>query len=245
MDYCLMCAYNEEKTLTPIVEEMSKHFPLILIDNGSTDNTYKIMKKLSGSNIISMQEPKIGKANAQRLGFNYALSVNANNILTMDLDGEHKPQDMLFLYNKHINSNCELTAGSRFDEQDKPLKDQIVACAIKKITGNLPIDPRCGTKIYSNQVLTELLPQTLAQNYGLDVELLLLSQIAGFTIKTHKISYSKLRERVLLTANYSSAELTDLYNVFGRGNLIKGEKILSHKEELEKEFLDGNSHFFS
>jgi len=71
----LIPAYNEEKTIADTIKkvkemEYPKKFEIIVINDGSTDNTSEIAKKFKGVKVIDKTNG--GKANALNLGLKYA-----------------------------------------------------------------------------------------------------------------------------------------------------------------------------
>lgn len=57
----VVAAYNEEKTIMPIVDTLLKHPRLaevIVVDDGSTDNTNKIIQKIDHPKLITVRHPK-------------------------------------------------------------------------------------------------------------------------------------------------------------------------------------------
>jgi len=93
-----------------------------------------------------------------------------------------------------------------------------------------------------------LLPSTVAQNYGLDVELCYLALQEGLPIQFCDIDYSKARERVLVNGDGPehgclNGELLDLYRVFGRGDIAKGKSIVNAHDVLHGEFHNGDEYF--
>ena len=69
--------YNEEKILQQSVQEMIGNFKelpgaweLIIVNDGSTDNTKSILNNMSGIELINISENS-GKANSLKVGINY------------------------------------------------------------------------------------------------------------------------------------------------------------------------------
>ncbi|MDP3918722.1 MAG: glycosyltransferase family 2 protein [Nanoarchaeota archaeon] len=247
MKAAVICGHNESGRIVPVLREMIDltDFYLVLVDNNSTDQTYNQMKSFEGDRVLVLQQSIQGKAMAQRIGLDAALMSGAQTILTMDADGEHKPSDMLELYQSYESSGLDLIIGDRFPNQETPLKDRIVAECIRRITGILPRDPRCGARVYNSEVIQNTIEETLAINYGLDTELCLLALRNGYSLGSFELEFKKKSSvtiplpsemKNLATEN---AELTDLYRVFGRGDIERGRTLLNNHEKLIREF--GNS----
>tara|TARA_B100000787_G_C16196173_1_gene301012 strand:+ start:2667 stop:3383 length:717 start_codon:yes stop_codon:yes gene_type:complete len=88
----------------------------IIIDRASTDNTYKIVKKLEKNNkclkIIWAQDNQC-IVDAYKEGYKACLATNYNWILEIDAGGSHLPRDLLS-FSKFMNNKYDCIFGSRF-----------------------------------------------------------------------------------------------------------------------------------
>jgi glycosyltransferase involved in cell wall biosynthesis len=103
-------AYNEERTVSWVVERAKKYGYVILVNDCSTDKTAELAKK-AGALVIS-NKTNGGLGYSLRAGFAKALESKADVIITMDADGQHEPEDIKKLMNK-INSGYDFVLGSR------------------------------------------------------------------------------------------------------------------------------------
>lgn len=84
----MIAALNEEKNIEQTVMSVAKqkypgNIEIIVIDNGSKDRTYEILKNLNLSNLIVLREYKRGKSHA----LNHGITVARNDyIITLDAD---------------------------------------------------------------------------------------------------------------------------------------------------------------
>jgi len=85
-------AYNEERTVSWVVEEARKYGDVIVINDCSTDDTEELARK-AGAKVIT-NEKNSGLGYSLRAGFSKALETNADIIITMDADGQHDPRDL-------------------------------------------------------------------------------------------------------------------------------------------------------
>ncbi|MDF2538229.1 MAG: glycosyl transferase family 2 [Herbinix sp.] len=100
--YIVIPAYNEEanidaviKAWYPIVEKIGKESRLVIIDDGSKDTTYQIMKK--HAEVLPFFEP-ITKPNGGHgatvlYGYQYAIKAGADYIFQTDSDGQTLPEE--------------------------------------------------------------------------------------------------------------------------------------------------------
>ena len=85
-------AYNEEEGITDVItqlKELSKNYEILVVDDGSTDNTYKLAAETS---VKVIRHPyNKGYGAALKTGIRNA---EADIVLFMDADGQHKPSDI-------------------------------------------------------------------------------------------------------------------------------------------------------
>lgn len=109
--------YNEEKTIIEILESVnnqkidSVEFEIIVIDDGSEDNSLKILHehKEMYSKLIESKQNK-GKGNAVREGLKVA---TGDYVLFQDADLEYDPNDYINILLPMKKFNADLVMGSR------------------------------------------------------------------------------------------------------------------------------------
>ncbi|MEX1297317.1 MAG: glycosyltransferase family 2 protein [Candidatus Limnocylindrales bacterium] len=82
-------AYQAARTLEVVVHATVKHLPVIVVDDGSSDDTSEVARA-AGADVLR-QEPNQGKGAALRRGFAHALDAGVTAVLTLDADGQHDP----------------------------------------------------------------------------------------------------------------------------------------------------------
>ena len=86
-------AYNEEKNIAKIILKIKKVADHILVCNdGSTDSTSEIAESL-GATVINHSK-NLGYGSAIRSIFLKAREINAELLVTLDADGQHKIEDI-------------------------------------------------------------------------------------------------------------------------------------------------------
>jgi glycosyltransferase involved in cell wall biosynthesis len=90
----LIPTYNNERTLGGVLSEvLSLDFPVIVVNDGSTDGTAELLSKFPQVEVISYV-PNRGKGNALRTGFHRAFELGYEYAITIDSDGQHEPADI-------------------------------------------------------------------------------------------------------------------------------------------------------
>jgi glycosyltransferase involved in cell wall biosynthesis len=82
-------AYQAAPTLDAVVRATAEHLPVLVVDDGSTDDTSAVAQA-AGAEVLR-QEPNQGKGAALRRGFAHALEHGVTAVLTLDADGQHDP----------------------------------------------------------------------------------------------------------------------------------------------------------
>jgi glycosyltransferase involved in cell wall biosynthesis len=115
--------YNNEKTIGKVIEDILKFSNhVIIVNDGSTDGTKKILKKYDSLEIISYPENQ-GKGYALRKGFESAINLGYEFAVTIDSDGQHNPADISkFTGCIKGNPNILVLGERNMDQKGIPLK---------------------------------------------------------------------------------------------------------------------------
>ena len=148
------------KTILEIVLSMKIEFEIIYVDDGSTDNSWDIIKNLSknSSNLIGIKFLRnFGKSQALYAGFEAA---HGEVVITMDADLQEDPNEIPSLFDKIDKENFDLVSGwkkKRFDSIIfKNFPSKIFNWAARKTSGINLNDFNCGIKAYKNAVIKEI-----------------------------------------------------------------------------------------
>ena len=82
-------AYNEAERIAPVVGQSLEHLPVLVVDDGSTDDTAFVARQ-AGAELL-VQQPNQGKGAALKAGFEYAIEREYAAVVTLDADGQHDP----------------------------------------------------------------------------------------------------------------------------------------------------------
>lgn len=156
--------YNEEESLPELCEwirkVMDEHgfvYEIILIDDGSSDNSWQVVKTLSAGN-SSIKGIKFrrnyGKSAALNRGFE---KVQGNVVITMDADLQDSPDEIPELYKMITEEGYDLVSGwkkKRYDSRlTKNLPSKIYNSVTKSMSGVKLHDMNCGLKAYRREVV--------------------------------------------------------------------------------------------
>src|SRR4030067_776827 len=113
MKLCVVIpAYNAEDTVGDVVTGSKKYLQdVIVIDDGSVDNT-AVAAEAAGAVVIRQSE-NLGKGDALKTGFRYAIEKNYDAVITIDADGQHYPDEMPKFIDKYKEGGQQIIVGSR------------------------------------------------------------------------------------------------------------------------------------
>ncbi len=155
--------YNEEESLPELsawIERvmLENHFSyeIIFVNDGSKDNSWKVIKELSHKNPhirgVSFSR-NYGKSAALHVGFEQA---KGDVVITMDADLQDSPDEIPALYNMITKEGYDLVSGwkqKRFDPLTKTIPTKLYNAAIRWVTGIDLHDNNCGLKAYKLEVI--------------------------------------------------------------------------------------------
>ena len=178
-------AYNEEKNIAKIIVKLKKMVDQILVcDDGSTDSTCAIAESL-GVTVIKHPENS-GYGMAIRSIFLKAREINADLLVTIDADGQHKIEDINKIIKPIADGRADISIGSRFLKEDNntPSYRKLGVKVITKVTNSSltekVTDAQSGFRAYNNKVLQSLTPSD--SGMGISTEILIKSSKLGFKI---------------------------------------------------------------
>lgn len=117
--------YNNDATIKEVITQTYKYVRhIIVVNDGSTDNTATLIRELQNSIPIRTISHTVNKGKGQALvtGFRYALSQGYKYAITIDSDGQHLPSDIPMLISAEEKNIGSIIIGSR-NLQDKDISN--------------------------------------------------------------------------------------------------------------------------
>jgi len=181
-------AYNEAKHIAQIVEQTRQILPVLVIDDGSKDNTAELAEA-AGAEVIRLS-PNRGKGAAMRAGFSRALELGCEAVITLDADGQHNPREIDRFLEVYKAQPVDLIIGKR-DFSKMPLSRRLANTAGRWLFSwamKRPIpDNQSGYRLISRALIKELLDST-EQGFEFEVEMLVICLKEHFKLDWVKIS---------------------------------------------------------
>jgi glycosyltransferase involved in cell wall biosynthesis len=157
---------NEEESLPElsqwidkVMQENAYSYELLLIDDGSTDNSWNVIGQisLSNSHVKGIRfNRNYGKSAALDIGFKEA---RGEVVITMDADLQDSPDEIPALYNMIVEDGFDLVSGwkkKRFDPLSKTIPTKLYNYVTGKMSGIKLHDMNCGLKAYKAQVVKHI-----------------------------------------------------------------------------------------
>lgn len=190
-------AYNEAERIRPTIESVFDHFSsrphdrleLIVVDDGSTDNTREVVQSFGNNRYLSItpERPNIGKGFSVKQGM---LASTANRALFMDADGSTPISEFDKLENA-FESGFDVAIGSRSAKGaeiklHQPLHREMMGRTfnffVKWLSGLNFEDTQCGFKAFTRHAAADVFIRQKLDGFAFDVEALYLANKLGYKI---------------------------------------------------------------
>jgi len=156
-------AFNEEESLPELVKEISECMQgtsceIIIIDDGSSDDTWKQICRLSSDFPVTglRFSSNRGKATALAAGFGES---SGRYVVTLDADLQDDPSEINEMIRLMEEYNYDLVSGwkkNRKDPAGKTLPSKLFNLTVRLTTGVKLHDFNCGLKVYRKKVIKNL-----------------------------------------------------------------------------------------
>jgi glycosyltransferase involved in cell wall biosynthesis len=191
-------ALNEEKSVISVIEQVRTALPqatILVIDDGSTDSTAKLAK-LAGARVISIPF-NVGVGGALRVAFRYAIENGFTEVLQVDADGQHLPQEASRLIAS--SKNDSIVIGSRFSSGTKnytvgisrKIAMTILAKILSTICRTKLTDVTSGFRLTTGSAIPLFAKEYPRDYLGDTVESLIIAHKAGIAISEVPVEMKK------------------------------------------------------
>ena len=204
--FVVVPAYNEEKTIAKVILDLlDMGFEIVVVDDGSTDDTYNIV-----NNIINEKKKGTlckhilnrGLGGALRTGIEATLIEDPDVIVTFDADGQHDSQDILNVSKPIIDNEADVVVGKRnFEEMpsSKKFGNEIMNIITLIFYGIKVNDSQSGLRAFNRKAAETIILN--ARDYGVS------SEIIG-EIKRHNLRLKEVPIKTIYT-DYSMTKGTN------------------------------------
>lgn len=211
----LIPCYNVGDSCVPVIRETARQVAVcIVVDDGSTDDTFGCIQTLKEENVrVVRHEANKGKGTAIVSGCRLIIESypQTGAILTLDGDGQHDPALIGTFIKKREETGAELVYGNRMlNQQNMPWHRRKLNAlsnrAISRICGQRILDSQCGFRLYSTNLIQALIDELKSDRYELETEILIKASRRGMKIETVPVStiYS---EQIMKLSHHSLVDV--------------------------------------
>jgi len=228
---------NEEQTLEQNIKTLYQflekqnglRFKITIADNGSTDKTTTIAKKLA-KNYTRIQMVRLAEKGRGRALKQVWMNSNVDILSYMDIDLSTSLDDFMPMIKPLIYGDAGVAIGSRLDKKSKTtrgFKRDFISKTYNKIIKILMrtkfSDAQCGFKAIRKDVSEELLPEISDTQWFFDTELLVKAEKFGIPIHEQPVTWVEDTDSRVKIIKTVAEDLKGLLRV---------KKELKHKTQL-------------
>jgi len=157
---------NEEESLSEleawirkVMTENNFRYEIIMIDDGSSDNSWELIQSLAAQN-PSVRAIKFRRNYGKSAALNVAFAkASGDVVITMDADLQDSPDEIPELYRMITKDKFDLVSGwkkKRYDPISKTIPTKIYNGVTRMMSGIKLHDMNCGLKAYKNDVVKNI-----------------------------------------------------------------------------------------
>jgi glycosyltransferase involved in cell wall biosynthesis len=219
-------AYNEEQTITKVIEEIPQSIPyideiqILVIDDGSTDKTADAAM-LAGADTIVAHKHNMGLAKTFRDGLNKALEMGADIIVNTDADFQYNGTEIPKLIAPIVEGRADIVLGDRqIDHLDHMPRGNLwgnkLATKVVRLVTRLPIkDAQTGFRAFSRDAA---LTMNLTGDYTYTQETIIQAANKNLIIEQIPVEFRRREGKSRLISSifrYAQAAGVTIFRSFG------------------------------
>ena len=195
-------AYNEEKSIEKVVENLQAAYPqadYLIVNDCSTDRTAEICRE-RGFSFLSLPT-NLGIGGGVQSGYLYAAANDYDIAVQMDGDGQHDPKYLAALLEPVMNGEADMAIGSRFITKEGFQTSGMRRVGIKMLKGTIRLcsgvvatDATSGFRACSKELI-RFFSRNYAQDYP-EPEAIVAAALNGFTVKDVPVVMNERTEGV-------------------------------------------------
>ena len=211
----ILPAFNEAQVIAKVLQKIKiavKKLPIkteiLVVNDGSADNTLKIVEKSKVKVITHIINRGLGASLGT--GMEYAKRKTADFAITMDSDGQHNPGDIIKVLTPLMKNQADVVIGSRLlgNKQDMPFLRRLNNKAFNLLTlglfGITTTDSLSGFRGFSKKAI---------QKIKLKTERMEVSNEFFTEIKRNQLKFTEVPIKVIYT-DYSMQKGVKPSNIF-------------------------------
>ena len=203
--------FNEEKRIIEVLKDISKtKFPIVVVDDGSTDKSVKIIKDLKLKNLVLLEHKiNLGKGAAIKTGCDYVFKKDTDNVILMDSDGQHSVADLPRFIEK-IKKGYDVVLGSRNLGMGVPLDrymgNKIASVLVAFLFGIYASDLLCGFRAITKNAYKKI--ELESSGYGVEIETVI-------KVKKFDLKYCEVPVETIYYDSFKGVSILDAFEILG------------------------------
>ena len=194
----LIPAFNEENTIKKVIDEIPEKIPLVdkievmVVDDGSSDNTLKISKE-AGARVISFKKNQ-GRAKAVSEGFKRFLQSGSDILVLTDADDQYDSGEIPLIVKPITDESADMVLGDRQVKKLDHMKfgnkigKRMVTKTLSSLIDMEISDGQSGFRAYTRETVAKL---HIFSSYTFTQETLIETKFKGLKMVNVPITFRK------------------------------------------------------
>ena len=179
----LIPAFEEGPRVAGVVLGATAHLPVLVVDDGSSDDTALRAEKAGAAVIV--QRPNQGKGAGLRAGFAWALGHEFDAVVTLDADGQHDPAEIPAFLETLERTGADLIIGRRDFSRMPPVRrlaNRLGGVALSWAAGREIPDNQSGYRLLSRRLI-EAVAGSTESGFEYEIEMITTCIRAGYRLE--------------------------------------------------------------
>lgn len=192
--WVVLPGFNEENHIERILKHVKRFAKnVVFIDDGSSDNSFKVATT-SGVHVLK-HISNLGKGAALRTGCDYAIQEGATQIIVMDSDGQHDPEEII-KFKVALDNGADIVFGCRTWNSQMPFVmkagNVFFKKAISSLYGISIEDTQSGYRAFTAKAYQKI--RWNSNDYSMESEMIIRTKKANLKLKSVRIKTIYLDE---------------------------------------------------
>jgi len=221
---CLNEAESLPNTLAALPQSIDRvdQIEVLIIDDGSSDNTSEVAKKAGADHVIKLTKTK-GLAKVFAIGLDASLKRGADIIVNTDADGQYKGEDIPRLIQPILDEKADIVIGNRDIENVQQFSwikkrlQRLGSWVVRNLADSTILDSTTGFRAYNREAALRL---NIISDYTYTLESIIQAEnkalaIENITITTNRVDRpSRLFKSMPEYIKRSVATIIRMYSMF-------------------------------